>query len=61
MIALTNDCQAHCTYCFEHGINRNHFMNENTVEMVIKYIKGQAKENHAECIRITYFWRGTTS
>ena len=55
VIALTNDCQAHCTYCFEHGINRNHFMNENTVEMVIKYIKGQAKENHAECIRITYF------
>ena len=55
VIALTNDCQAHCSYCFERGIERSCYMSEDTVNRVLSFIKNQAKTYEATSIQITYF------
>ena len=55
VIAVTNDCQAHCAYCFEHGIDRHCYMSEDTANKVLAYIKNQAEQNQAAGIQITYF------
>lgn len=55
VIALTNDCQASCLYCFERGIDRRCYMNTDTAENVLEFIKRQADTNKATSIQITYF------
>lgn len=55
VIAVTNDCQAHCSYCFEHGIERHCYMSNATANKVLTYIKNQAEQNKAAGIQITYF------
>lgn len=55
VIALTNDCQAHCNYCFEKGIDRSSYMSLETAEKVVRYIAGQMEQSVASSVQVTFF------
>lgn len=55
VIALTNDCQAHCGYCFEKGIDRSSYMSIETAKKVVGYIAEQMERSMASSVQVTFF------
>jgi uncharacterized protein len=54
-ILTTHSCNLACSYCYEAGRFRNEYMEDETVESIIRWLKTRIKDTGAENLRLVFY------
>ena len=55
VILTTFDCNFACKYCFEDGVKKKLFLDQETADLIIKYLCRKATECRFPSMRLTYY------
>lgn len=54
-LLTTYDCNMRCTYCFEEGVIKSHYMSDETSRLVIKWLARKLKSVRPATLRLEFF------